>query len=114
MLDHIAFSVNSAKYEEVVAWYVAALAPLGYAKQRDFGVACGLGPSPNEAKFWIGSKDTDSATGLHLAFRANDHETVDKFFEAATKAGGKDNGAPGIREKYHANYYAAFVIDPLG
>jgi hypothetical protein len=43
-----------------------------------------------------------------------DHETVDLFHAAAVKAGGKDNGGPGIREMYHPNYYAAFVVDPVG
>jgi hypothetical protein len=43
-----------------------------------------------------------------------DHEAVDAFHAAGIKAGGKDNGVPGIRKMYHPNYYAAFVIDPVG
>lgn len=43
-----------------------------------------------------------------------DHETVNAFYEAALKAGGKDNGKPGFRPDYHEKYYAAFVYDPLG
>ena len=49
----------------------------------------------------------------HLAFQANDEETVRAFYSAALLAGGRDNGAPGLRE-YHPGYYAAFVIDPAG
>ena len=51
--------------------------------------------------------------GVHLAFQAKDRETVQRFHEAALKAGGKDNGGPGERN-YHPGYYAAFVFDPDG
>jgi predicted lactoylglutathione lyase len=51
---------------------------------------------------------------LHLAFRANNRQQVDDFYRGALEAGGKDNGAPGLRPEYHANYYAAFVVDPDG
>ncbi len=54
-----------------------------------------------------------SGHGLHLAFQAKDRETVHRFHSAALAAGGRDNGAPGLRH-YHANYYAAFVLDPDG
>ena len=50
----------------------------------------------------------------HLAFQAKDHDTVQRFYRAALAAGGKDNGAPGIREEYDPGYYAAFVLDPDG
>ncbi len=50
----------------------------------------------------------------HLAFQAKDHDTVQRFYKAALAAGGKDNGAPGVREEYHPGYYAAFVLDPDG
>lgn len=49
----------------------------------------------------------------HFAFQTRDRAMVDAFYKAALAAGGKDNGAPGIRE-YHPGYYAAFVIDPDG
>ena len=39
---------------------------------------------------------------------------MDRFHEAAVKAGGKDNGKPGPRKEYHENYYGAFVLDPDG
>jgi predicted lactoylglutathione lyase len=51
---------------------------------------------------------------LHLAFTAENRQQVEAFYRAALKAGGKDNGAPGLRPQYHANYYAAFVIGPDG
>lgn len=52
--------------------------------------------------------------GVHIAFRADTRKLVDEFYKAALAAGGKDNGAPGIREIYHPNYYGAFVLDPDG
>lgn len=51
--------------------------------------------------------------GVHLAFQAKDPEMVKRIYDAALKAGGKDNGAPGERP-YHPGYYAAFVLDPDG
>jgi predicted lactoylglutathione lyase len=51
---------------------------------------------------------------LHLAFTAENRQQVDAFYRAALQAGAKDNGGPGLRPQYHANYYAAFVIAPDG
>lgn len=71
-------------------------------------------------ELFVSSKESYAAathelTGrTHLAFQASDKETVDKFYRAAVAAGGKENGAPGLREKYHPGYYAAFVQDPDG
>ena len=114
MLDHVSFDVSPSKWEATVAFYTAALAPLGITKQMEFpGPAIGFGPNPHTAKFWIVSKENAQCTNLHLAFSAQDHEQVDKFHEEAVKSGGSDNGKPGIRS-YHPNYYAAFVRDPCG
>lgn len=63
--------------------------------------------------FWLraGVKTTPA---VHVAFRAQSRALVDQFYKAAIAAGGKDNGAPGIREIYHPTYYGAFVLDPDG
>lgn len=53
-------------------------------------------------------------TNLHLCFDVDSKDKVDAFYEAAMDNGGKDNGAPGIREDYSPTYYAAFVLDPNG
>jgi catechol 2,3-dioxygenase-like lactoylglutathione lyase family enzyme len=53
-------------------------------------------------------------SNLHVAFSCSRRDLVRKFYEAALKAGGKDNGPPGVREKYHPSYYGAFVLDPDG
>jgi catechol 2,3-dioxygenase-like lactoylglutathione lyase family enzyme len=59
------------------------------------------------------SADGPPTAGLHIAFQADDEETVRRFHEAALAAGGRDNGAPGERE-YHPGYYAAYALDPDG
>lgn len=63
--------------------------------------------------FWIGDNER-VGEGTHVAFSTPDRATVDAFYEAAIAAGGRDNGAPGLRPKYHPNYYGAFVLDPDG
>ncbi|MCC2960504.1 VOC family protein [Massilia sp. IC2-278] len=70
-------------------------------------------------ELFISTKTSDAAQGEltgrhHLAFQAADRAMVDAFYEAALKAGGKDNGAPGERAIYHPGYYGAFVLDPDG
>jgi lactoylglutathione lyase len=69
-------------------------------------------------ELFVSSKESRAAHGeltgrMHLAFQANDEREVRKFHEAAIKAGGRDNGAPGLRP-YHPGYFAAFVLDPDG
>jgi catechol 2,3-dioxygenase-like lactoylglutathione lyase family enzyme len=118
MIDHIGLSV--ADYRRSKTFYERALAPLGYLVRVEIPdsnggmAACGFsaGASGN-ADFWIVSEST-TLPALHLAFEARDRKTVDAFHAAALAAGGSDNGAPGIRAKYHPNYYAAFVLDPDG
>jgi predicted lactoylglutathione lyase len=75
---------------------------------------CGFGP-PGRPMFWIGKTEGETpAGGLHIAFTAKTRAHVDAFYAEAIAAGGKDNGAPGLRPHYHSNYYGAFVIDPDG
>ena len=63
--------------------------------------------------FWIGEGEP-LAGHVHVAFVAPSRAGVDAFYRAALAAGGKDNGKPGLRPQYHANYYGAFVLDPDG
>jgi catechol 2,3-dioxygenase-like lactoylglutathione lyase family enzyme len=109
MLDHI--GIGSTNPEISKAFYSAALEPLGIAVIMDFGEAVGFG-SEGKPYFWFGK--VASATPAHVAFAAPDRKTVDAFYAAAIRAGGKDNGKPGIRAQYHPNYYGAFVLDPDG
>lgn len=110
MIDHIGISVRD--YEKSKTFYLAALAPLGYGLVMEFGDAAGLG-EPGKPDFWI-SAGAEHDKPMHIALHARDRKTVDAFYHAAIGAGGKDNGAPGLRPQYHPNYYGAFVIDPDG
>jgi len=110
MLDHISLRVHD--YETSKAFFVAALAPLGYSVLREFGAIAGLGEG-DKPDFWIGAGEAVGPP-LHIAFQAKNRETVDAFYKAAIAAGGKDNGAPGVRAQYHPGYYGAFVLDPDG
>ena len=110
MFDHIGFGVSD--YAASRAFFLAALGPLGIGivMEGDFGV--GLGRKAHPA-LWL--HRASAAPGpLHLAFTAQDRGQVEAFHRAAIAAGGQDNGAPGLRRHYHADYYAAFVIGPDG
>jgi catechol 2,3-dioxygenase-like lactoylglutathione lyase family enzyme len=111
MLDHVTISVSNIAH--AIAFYDRALAPLGIERLYSEGTsAFGYG-SEKKAYFWIGQRESVQ-TGAHIAFAAKDRATVDAFHAAALAAGGRDNGAPGLRPHYHANYYGAFILDPDG
>jgi catechol 2,3-dioxygenase-like lactoylglutathione lyase family enzyme len=110
-LDHVA--ISTADYRKSLAFYEAALAPLGITTLMKFegeeGNTAGLGA---EGPFlWIGDGGRISGGRVHLAFTAPNRAAVDAFHAAALAAGGRDNGAPGLRPHYHDTYYAAFVYD---
>jgi catechol 2,3-dioxygenase-like lactoylglutathione lyase family enzyme len=110
MIDHVTAKVEDV--EQGKAFYSRALAPLGYSLQMELPGAAGFGTGEGVPDFWIGSNEERGAT--HIAFSAKDRVAVDAFYDAAIAAGGKDNGAPGLRPHYHENYYAAFVHDAAG
>ena len=114
MINHI--SIGSADLGKARKFYDAALKPLGYiCLSKDDGSA---GYGKDTAGLWVIKSARPVAqnpeSGLHLCFDAPTRKSVDAFYKAALAAGGKDNGKPGVRENYSANYYAAFVIDPDG
>lgn len=116
ILDHIGIPVGN--YERAKAFYTLALAPLCIkvvmevtAEMTGAAAFAGFGRDGKPA-FWIGE---DSRIGrTHVAFVATSRAKVDAFYAAALAAGGRDNGAPGLRPHYHADYYGAFVLDPDG
>ncbi len=110
MLDHIGLNVSD--YAKSKAFYETALAPLGYELIMEVEGYAGFGAG-GKPDFWIygGAATTPQ---VHVAFQSQNRAKVREFYEAALKAGGKDNGPPGIREIYHPNYYGAFVLDPDG
>lgn len=108
MLDHLSIPCNDIKAAS--AFYDAALKPLGYTRLMDFGDAMGYGAAQKPA-FWLGAGKATPGKGLHICFAAQSRAAVDAFYAAAIGAGGRDNGTPGLRPHYHANYYGAFVFD---
>jgi catechol 2,3-dioxygenase-like lactoylglutathione lyase family enzyme len=113
MFDHVKFGVSD--YAASKAFYLKALGPLGVQAGAEGEPAYGieLVVKGQVASLCLFQTDEKPAH-LHLAFVAQTREQVDAFHRAALAAGGRDNGPPGLRPKYHANYYAAFVIDPDG
>jgi len=118
MIDHVGFPISD--YQRSKAFYSKALAPLGYSLIMEVGSdhtesgapAAGFG-ADGKPDFWIGGEGGLDGV-LHVAIVAKDRATVDAFYHAALAAGGRDNGAPGLRPHYHPNYYGAFVFDPDG
>jgi catechol 2,3-dioxygenase-like lactoylglutathione lyase family enzyme len=110
MLDHITLHVS--EYRKSKQFYALALKPLGYELIMEFGEGGGFGKD-GKPDFWI-AQGSATKPPLHVAFASADRSTVDAFHRAALVAGARDNGAPGLRSHYHANYYGAFVLDPDG
>ena len=112
MFDHVGLNVRD--YAASRAFYERALAPLGWSVVMAFDEwkAAGFGTA-EKPEFWVSEREP-YGTGTHVAFVAGDRATVDDFHAAALAAGGRDNGAPGIREMYHPTYYGAFVLDADG
>jgi ribosomal protein S18 acetylase RimI-like enzyme/catechol 2,3-dioxygenase-like lactoylglutathione lyase family enzyme len=121
-LDHMSLGVNDLARSK--RFYDAALAPLGLVPHQQVPSEVGYGPpgeSPEEGyAFYIGFEDpaakrpVEPSAGFHVALRAPSRAAVRAFHAAALAAGGRDGGAPGLRPRYHASYYGAFVVDPDG
>ena len=110
MFDHVCFGVSD--YAASKAFYLQALAPLGIAIVAENALGLELS-TDGRTSLCFNQSDVTPAP-LHLAFRAASRAQVDAFHRAALAAGGRDNGAPGLRTRYAPNYYAAFVIAPDG
>ena len=114
MLNHVSIGVRDLPRAK--RFYDAALKPLGYKCLSESPGSLGYGDKA--VVLWISPTDrpvpADSASGLHFCFDAPTRKSVDAFHKAALGAGGRDNGKPGVRTDYDANYYAAFAVDPDG
>ncbi|MEO8670887.1 MAG: VOC family protein [Tahibacter sp.] len=111
MYDHIGFKVSNL--EASVAFFRATLEPLGHVLGSQDAAGAGFGP-PDAPALWLYLGKKAPPAGVHVAFRATSRAAVDRFHAAGLKAGGRDNGAPGLRVDYSPSYYAAFLIDPDG
>lgn len=108
MIAHTSLAVSH--YPKSKAFYVKALAPLGYSNNMEYGESAGFNDGKN-TDFWITREK--SMVPMHVAFQAANRHQVEAFYKAALAAGATDNGAPGYRD-YSPGYYAAFVLDPDG
>ncbi len=118
MIDHMGITVSDIEQSKI--FYSNVLGALGYVLYENspeavsFGVREGHGKSTDPGgEFWL-SEDPLMTPRVHVAFNAATRADVDAFFAAGIAAGGTDNGAPGLRARYHPHYYAAFLLDPDG
>jgi catechol 2,3-dioxygenase-like lactoylglutathione lyase family enzyme len=117
IIDHVGLEVSD--YVHALRFYEQALAPLGISvvmrldpKKTGGYEGAGLGRN-GKPSLWLAPGGKTSPR-LHIALVADNRSAVDAFHKAALAAGGRDNGAPGIRAHYHPDYYGAFVLDPDG
>ena len=114
MIDHIGLHVRDVARS--AEFYLKALAPLGLvivmevsAEETGGSAHVGFG-SGFKPFFWLGGGEAPSGP-IHVAFAARSRAAVQAFYQAALRAGGTDNGPPGLRPEYHADYYGAFLLD---
>jgi catechol 2,3-dioxygenase-like lactoylglutathione lyase family enzyme len=125
MYDHLGLKVRNL--DASVKFYDAALGALGHVLASRDDAYAGLGPKGEPALWLYAARSAGgprlrgddvaagiAAPGTHVAFRASDRKSVDRFHAAGLAAGGRDNGAPGLRADYSPTYYAAFLLDPDG
>jgi catechol 2,3-dioxygenase-like lactoylglutathione lyase family enzyme len=119
MFSHV--TLGTGDIARAIAFYDRALAPLGLARQESDtgGGYAGYAAAPDTTpQFWV-LRPRDGApasvgNGVTIAFEAPDRAAVDAAHAAMLAAGGTDEGGPGLRPHYHADYYGAYARDPDG
>ena len=111
MIHHV--SVGSNDIKRAKAFYDPLMALIGFRilKESDKSVHYGASDIVFSLETPTDGSPATAGNGVHIAFQAPDRETVRRFHGIALANGGTDEGAPGIREDYNANYYGAFVRD---
>jgi catechol 2,3-dioxygenase-like lactoylglutathione lyase family enzyme len=111
MLNHV--SIGAASLAASKKFYDAVLGELGYRCLVQDNASLGYGVS--QVSFWVLKSEKPVAdeptSGLHFCFDAPDSGSVNRFHAAGVRAGGRDNGKPGLRADYSPDYYAAFLVD---
>jgi catechol 2,3-dioxygenase-like lactoylglutathione lyase family enzyme len=110
MIDHVVLGVHHL--DESKHFYENALRPLGVKVVVDEPKLVGFGGDSGQPFFWLAMREPSHR--VHIAFTAPNRAAVDAFHAAALRSGGVDNGPPGLRPEYHANYYGAFAFDADG
>jgi catechol 2,3-dioxygenase-like lactoylglutathione lyase family enzyme len=111
MFDHVGLKVQDLARS--IAFYKTSLAALGHELVSSGDDYAGFGPK-GEPALWLHASAGGAGRGAHVALRASSRAAVERFHAAGLAAGGRDNGAPGLRPDYGASYYAAFLLDPDG
>jgi predicted lactoylglutathione lyase len=111
MFDHVSLKVQD--FPVSVRFYESALTPLGFQLCSRDDTSAGFGPAGQPA-LWIQPGGAHAGHGTHVALCATNRHAVDDFYACGLRAGGQDNGKPGVHVEYGPSYYAAFLIDPDG
>jgi len=114
MIHHVSLGTNDVARAR--AFYDPLMALIGFRVLKASSRAVDYGASDIvfSLETPVDGRPASAGNGVHIAFQAPDRETVRRFHQTAIENGGTDDGAPGIRAQYNANYYAAFVRDPDG
>ena len=116
MFSHI--TIGSNDLAKAKGFYDSLLTPLGLVRHVEYPNAAGYGPAGGRPQLWVltpvDKKTATVGNGITIGLEAVNRTAVDAAYRAGMTAGGKDEGAPGIRAHYHPNYYGAYLRDPDG
>lgn len=118
LLDHASITVRDL--ERAKPFYKAVMRALGASLAYEREDAIGFGErnrADDDGHTYLSVYQSGYAAPdprRHWCFRADSEQKVRAFHAAGLAAGGKDEGAPGLRPHYHPRYYAAFLSDPEG
>jgi catechol 2,3-dioxygenase-like lactoylglutathione lyase family enzyme len=116
MFSHVTIGTNDVARAK--AFYDSLLAPLGLVRRADHPESAGYGKPGSRPQVWIvrplDKQAASPGNGITIALEAADRASVDAAYGAGMAAGGTDEGGPGLRPHYHAQYYATYLRDPDG